>query len=463
MAGIGWRLERMIAHGSLAGSFAAYLTGVAVTSAPWLLTTVALVAMHLLARAHTGTGEFPQVEQIVTATYAVTLVLGAPVHIVVSRYAADRLYERRPAAVAAPLWRALAATLLGFLLVGVITATVIAAPLPLSCAVPALTVVVGGQWLLLGVGGGLCSPAVVLRAFGAGTVVSIAGAIALERTAGLGARGFLYGFTAGQAVAMAGMLVGVLRALPDSDDTVGAGDPGPGPRLGFAFREYRLLAASAFASQLAMWADKLVIWFLAGKALALIYASAAALAWFSVIPAFAWIFVEIETAFYRAFRAFYDAIEGGAGLAELAAGAAALRREATRILRGAVAIQLVITALVLVGSDRLVLAIGLPPAAITPFRLVALAAVPQLVTLVGMILLHYFDLRRDAFVVATTHLVGCAAATAAACALGIPPGIGSVTAPTLSAAIVLRVVTSRLRTLVADTFQSQSYGGELLG
>ncbi|HEX3764833.1 MAG TPA: exopolysaccharide Pel transporter PelG [Kofleriaceae bacterium] len=460
MAGIGWRLERMIAHGSLAGSFAAYLTGAAVTSAPWLLTTVALVAMHLLARTHAGMGEFPQVEQIVTVTYAVTLVLGAPVHIVVSRYAADRLYERRPAAIAAPLYRALAMTLLGFSLVGLVTATLIAAPLPLACAVPALTVVVGGQWLLLGVGGGLCSPAVVLRAFGAGTVVSIAGAIVLERAAGLGARGFLYGFTAGQAVAMTGMLIGVLCALPDGDDS--AGDPGPGPRLGFAFREYRLLAASAFASQLAMWADKLMIWLLAGRDLAVIYASAAALAWFSVIPAFAWIFVELETAFYRAFRGFYGAIEGGAGLAEVAAGAAALRREATRILHGAVAIQLVVTALVLVGSDRLVLAIDLPRAAITPFRLVALAAVPQLVTLVGMILLHYFDLRRDALVVATTHLVGCAAATAAACALGIPPGIGSVTASTLSAAIVLRVVTSRLRTLVADTFQSQPYSDELL-
>ncbi len=461
MAGIGWRLERMIAHGSLAGSFAAYLTGVAVTSAPWLLTTVALVAMHLLARAHTGAGELPQVEQIVIVTYAVTLVLGAPVHIVVSRYAADRLYERRPAAITAPLGRALAATLLGFLLVGLVIATLIAAPLALLCVVPALTVVVGGQWLLLGVGGGLCSPAVVLRAFGVGAVISIAGAIGLSRAAGLGARGFLYGFTAGQAVAMAGMLVGVLRALPDGDD--GAADPGPGPRLGFAFREYRLLAASAFASQLALWADKLMIWLVAGRDVAVIYASAAALAWFSVIPAFAWIFVEIETAFYRAFRGFYGAIEGGAGLAELAAGAAALRREAARILRGAVAIQLVITALVLVGSERLVLAIDLPPAAITPFRLVALATVPQLVALVGMILLHYFDLRRDAFVVATTHLVGCAASAAIACALGIPPGIGTVAAATLSAAIVVRVVPRRLRTLVADTFQSQPYNDELLG
>lgn len=461
MAGIGWKLERMIGRDSLSGSVAAYLTGVAVTSAPWLLTTVTLVAMHLLGGARAGEGEFPQVEQIVTVTYAVTLVLSAPVHVVLSRYAADRLYERRPAAIAAPLRRALAATLLGFLIVGTVTAVRFAAPLPVSCVIPALTVVVGGQWLLLGVGGGLCSPAVVLRTFGAGAVVSIAGALLLERVAELGARGFLYGFTAGQAVAMMGMLTGVLRALPDTDETDGTG-AGPAPRLGLAFREYRLLAASALAFQLAMWADKLMIWLLAGRAAAVIYASVAALAWLSVIPAFAWIYVEVETSFYRKFRAFYGAIEGGAVYSELATGAGDLRREAARILRGAAVIQLVITALVLAGSDRMVTAIGLPPEAIAPFRLVALSAVPQLVTLVGMILLYYFDLRRDALLVATSHLIACAAVTAGACVIGIPPGAGSVAASLPGAVLVVRLVSRRLRTLVADTFQSQPYHAELI-
>ena len=32
------------------------------------------------------------------------------------------------------------------------------------------------------------------------------------------------------------------------------------------------------------------------------YAAIAAVAWFSVIPAFAWIYVQVETAFYQRFR-----------------------------------------------------------------------------------------------------------------------------------------------------------------
>jgi polysaccharide biosynthesis protein PelG len=457
MAGIGWKLERMIDRDSLSGTVGAYLTGVAVTSAPWLFTTATLVAMHLLARDHAGEGEFSDVERIVTVTYAVTLVLSAPVHIVLSRYTADRLYEHRPSAIAASLRCTLAATMVGFLVVGLFTMPLLGAPLALACAGPVLAVLVGGQWLLLSVGGGLCSPAVVLRGFGAGTAVSIAGALALEHVAALGARGFLYGFAAGQAVTMMAMLIGVLRALPQTDDTDACAHLWP------AFREYRLLAAAAFAFQLSVWADKLVIWGLAGTAQAAIYASAAALAWFSVIPTFAWIYVEVETAFHRTFRDFYGALEGGAALCELELGAGALRREAARILRGAAAIQILLTALALAASGRLVAAIGLPPEAVTPFRLVALGAAPQVVTLFGMLLLYYFDLRRDACLVATTHLAACMAVTAAAWALGIPPGVGFVTASLLSTAIVLRLASRRLQQLVVDTFQSQPYDAELLG
>jgi uncharacterized membrane protein len=455
MAGIGWKLERMMDHGSLTSTIAAYLTGVAVTSAPWLLTTAALVSIRLLTREQAGVGEFPVVERIMTVTYAVTLVLSAPVHIVLSRYTADRLYERRPAAIAAPLRRTLAASMLGFVVVGLFTMTLFEAPLAVVCMVPLLAVLVGGQWLLLGVGGGLCSPAVVLRAFGAGTVVSIASSLALDRAAELGARGFLYGFSAGQAVTMVGMLIGVLRALPEEDHD------DPGTRLWPAFREYRLLAASAFAFHLAAWADKLMIWLLAGSAQAVIYTSAAALAWFSVIPAFAWLYVEVETAFYRKFRDFYGAIEGSAALGELAHKADELRRETERILRGAAVIQTSITALALAASGSLVAALGLPPEAVTPFRLVALGAAPQMITLLGMLLLYYFDLRRDAFLVATTHLTTCIAATAGAWALGLPPGVGFVTASLPSTVIALRLVNRRLQKLVVETFQSQPYAAEL--
>src|SRR5215467_7478891 len=112
MAGIGWKLQRMIDHGSLAGTIAAYLTGVAVTSAPWLLTTAVLTSLRIVSR-H-ATGDFVGVERFLTVVYAVTVVLSAPIHVVVARYTADRLYDRRVDRIAAPLRRAASLTVVGF-------------------------------------------------------------------------------------------------------------------------------------------------------------------------------------------------------------------------------------------------------------------------------------------------------------------------------------------------------------
>jgi uncharacterized membrane protein len=451
MAGIGWKLERMLERGSLAGMLGAYLTGVAVTSAPWLLTTAVLVAMRLLIRGHVGAAEFTIAEQITTVVYAMTLVASAPVHVVVSRYAADRLYERRPGAIARPLRYVLGATLLGALVLGVVAMEVLQAPPSLAWLIPVLTVLVGAQWLLLGVGGGLSSPGVVLRAFGIGTAVAIAGSFTLERTAHLGALGCLLGFATGQAVTMIGMLIGVLRSLPAAED------PCPPGELRTAFREYRLLALSAFAFHFSVWADKLVVWLLAGRDRATIYASASALAWFSVIPAFAWIYVEMETGFYRKFRRFYEAITAGARLTELRLHAEQLRREAVRILRGAAAIQLAVMVLAIAVSEYVVAMMGLPRRAIVSFQLVVVGAAPQVIALLGMLLLYYFDLRRNAFVAACAHLAACIALTAAACLLELPDGAGFAAASVSSTAIVLRFIQRRLNRLVLETFQSQPY------
>ena len=251
MAGIGWKLERMLERDSLSSTLQAYLTGVAVTSAPWVLTTAVLVTLRMMARSHSAL-EFGRVEQLITIVYAVTLVVSAPAHVVVSRYAADRLYERRLDLVAGPLRHALMVTIIGFLLAGAVTMAILRPPLALAVPGTVLTSVVAAQWLLLAVGGGMSSPTGVLGAFTLGALISIVAAVVLENTAGLGARGYLVGFTFGQGIALTGMLLQILRSLPDEESVA------PRGALRGAFREYRLLALSALAMYGAVWIDKVV-------------------------------------------------------------------------------------------------------------------------------------------------------------------------------------------------------------
>ena len=448
MAGIGWKLQRMIDHGSLAGTIAAYLTGVAVTSAPWLLTTAVLTSLRLVSR-H-ATGDFVSVERFLTVVYAVTVVLSAPVHVVVSRYTADRLYDRRLDRIAAPLRRAAAMTVFGFAVIGIAIVVLMRLPLGLALVGAPLTAIIGAQWLMLSVGGGMMSPVVLLRAFGLGAPLSLIAALAVERAAPAGGAGYLLGFAGGQLITLALLVRGVARVLPPGADE--------SARLWPAFVEYRLLALSAFAYYISIWADKIVVYLVKGGDAAAFYAAIAAVAWFSVIPAFAWIYVQVETTFYQRFRNFYTELEAGAPLRELKQHAEMISVEAKHILRGAVAVQMAATALVIAAAPRVVAIVGLSPDATPLFRLAAMGAGLQVFSLLEVLLLTYFDLRRDALVICGCLLVGVTALTVVCSAIGWPPVVGHLVACAITSLLGLVLVRRRLQTLVLDTFQSQPFG-----
>lgn len=454
MAGIGWKLERMLEEGTLASTIQAYLTGVAVTSAPWLLTTSVLVSLRVLARGDASI-EFGRVELLITLAYAVTLVLSAPIHVVVSRYAADRLYVRQLELIAHPLRRALTATLAGFLLVGAFVMWLAGAPLQLAVPGAALTAVIAAQWLLLAVGGGMSAPLGVLRAFALGAMASALAAIALDRGAGMGAPGYLFGFTLGQGIALILMLVRVLRDLPAHEERVR-----PGVLRG-AFRDYRLLAASALFVHAAVWIDKVCTWWLAGPDAARAFASVSSLAWFAVIPAFAWIYIRVETAFYRVFRRYFGGIETGASLDELEAGATAVRTETGRLVRGALVLQLVVFALAQLAAPHVIRALHMPEDAIVGLRFTLFGASLQVLTLLALLLLYYLDVRREAYLVAICQLVAIAGGTIAAILAGAPGALGAAIGACVPAVLAVWTVRRVVTSLVPDTFQSQPFGTSL--
>ena len=62
------------------------------------------------------------------------------------------------------------------------------------------------------------------------------------------------------------------------------------------------------------------------------------------------------------------------------------------------------TALALVAAPCIVTTAGLSPDALLPFRLAAVGAALQVITLLEILLLYYFDLRRDALVISVALL-----------------------------------------------------------
>lgn len=449
MAGIGWRLERMLDRDSLGATLGAFITGVAITSGPWLLTTFVLVALRVSA-AGTGVIGISEAERVITVVYAAVIVVSAPIDIVLSRFASDRVYEGRRERIAAPLRTLLSVCLILFTAVGATAMAVIQVPLEIAIPGTLLAEIVGLQWLLLSAAGGLSSPAIILRAFAAGVPVSVLGVIVLGRPDVLGPLGYLYGYGAGQVVTLSLLLWGTLRALPAEEDASAT--------MKGAFRTYWLLAAAAFAFHAGLWVDKLLVYAIGDSRLASDYAAAAALAWLSVIPACAYLFVTIETVFHDRFKAYYAALHTGASLHELEGLAGDLRVEVGRTLRGTAAVQFSVTlvciALAPMLAGRLVTGDG------TLLITLLVGAALQVIAVSAMLLLYYFDMRREAAAAAVTQLVTNAAATALFGAPSPLLGGGYAIACALTGGVAIMLLLHRLGGLLERTFQGQPYATE---
>jgi uncharacterized membrane protein len=97
------------------------------------------------------------------------------------------------------------------------------------------------------------------------------------------------------------------------------------------------------------------------------------------------------------------------------------------------------------------------PESVWAFRLVTVGAAIQVLALLEILLLYYFDLRREALLISLVLLGGEAVLMTLAQALGVPPAVGYPCACLCAALTGLLLVRSRLRTLLADTFQTQPF------
>jgi uncharacterized membrane protein len=428
----------------------AYATGAAVMALPWVLTTIVLVSLPLVVgrdMADLVTGRW-----VVTVAYAVALLVAGPIQIVVSRYSADRLYEGRLHAIAAPLCRGIGVTILVCAFAAGCGLLALRVPLRDTLCGVALAAAVGAQWTALSVGNGLCSPSLVLGAVGAGSGLSFVLAAVLASLLRLGTPGYLFGLIAGQTLTLVVLLVGIFRALPqDADESA---------RLLPAFRDFAELAGAGLAFNASLWADRVLVWSVAGGEVARRHIEASTLAWFSTIPCLAWVFVEVETKFHRRFRRFYSTLEGGASLSELRAGVRALEDEASRLLRGAVSVQVGVTLFLQLAVGPWARWAGIPPEAVLPYRLLLLAAGAQAVGLLGLIVLYYFDLRREACLAALGLFIGVTTCTFLALRSGLPPSVGTALGCALGATAAWRGVFRGVRGVLQHTLLAQPYGAE---
>src|SRR6476661_4901830 len=100
MAGIGFELRKILKRDNLLSLLQAYSYAAVISSGPWILSIVGILLVGILSYSVVVPSVLiTQFQVSITYVIALSLVFTGPVQLAFTRFAADRLFERRDALV----------------------------------------------------------------------------------------------------------------------------------------------------------------------------------------------------------------------------------------------------------------------------------------------------------------------------------------------------------------------------
>jgi uncharacterized membrane protein len=409
MAGIGFRLKRLIVEDTGTGWLRAHLYGAVLAAGPWLLSIGTLGTLALLSRDLIGDAAHARFQVIVVYTYTFSLITTGGAHMVVTRQLADELYVGRIGTLVVSYRFTVGVTALAHLALGALFYALAPGLEPaLRVFGVMLLVVVSCIWMVMIYLGAAQDYASVVAAFFAGSLVSLLAALALGR--GLGTTGYLGGFLLGQAGILFVLCARVERELaavriPEAVN------------LTHAFVRYPELIAAGLLYNAAIAVDRIAFWIaptgrpIAGWFHASLYDAPIFLCYLSVVPSLAIFLVSVETDFYDRYREYYGVATKHGTLQQVLEA----KRAMTACLRGSLRRLLVaqapLTLLLMALAPWIAAGLGLDGLQLGILRCGLVGALLHVLCLFGGIVLLYFDRRRAAAEVAGVFLAGNAVFT----------------------------------------------------
>jgi uncharacterized membrane protein len=439
MAGIGFELRRILQRGTLLSLLGAYGYAGVISSGPWVLSILGILAVGLLAAALTGaTAEVAQFQVSVTYLIALSLILTGPFQLAYTRFVADRMFERRNDLVLPNLQAVLLVVTWTAGSLGLVAAIWLfpQESIAYRLAMAAALVLLSNIWIVTLLLSGLKQYQAIVVLYAIGYGVSVAAALLLLDW---GLAGMVAGFALGQAILLAGMLGLVIREFPADRF------------LSFEClrrdQHFRSLVWTGLFYNLAIWLDKFMFWFypptsqeIVGPLRAsLIYDLPIFLAYLSIIPGMAVFLLRLETDFVDHYDAFCEAVRGGGSLQMIERHRNGMVEAARIGLFEIVKIQAIAALLTIVAGEGLLRLLGISTLYAPLLSIMVIGAGLQVVLLGILNVLFYLDRRRLALLLVAVFLAGNGALTALTLWLG-PEFFGYGYAGSLLIACVLGLV-----------------------
>lgn len=394
MAGIGFELRKILKRDNLLSLLQAYSYAAVISSGPWILSIVGILLVGILSYSVVVPSVLiTQFQVSITYVIALSLVFTGPVQLAFTRFAADRLFERRDALVLSNFHAlALAVTVAS----GVCGIAAIALLFPQQSVVYRLLllaafVLMSNVWIATIFLSGMKQYRAIVALYLAGYAVVVGASLALR---GFKLEGLMAGFVLGQCVILTGMIALILRNFPAERF------------LSFEFFDRRLcypaLCAIGLFYNLGVWVDKFIFWFVADTSqhiigplrASVIYDLPVFLAYLSIIPGMAVFLVRLETDFVEYYDAFYNAVREGGSLEAIEEHRNGMVETVRLGILEIVKIQATATLVVMVLGERILSWLGISTLYLPLLYVDVIAAGLQVVLLGVLNVFFYLDKRR---------------------------------------------------------------------
>lgn len=402
MAGIGFTLRNLTRKDDLFGVMQAYSSAMLAAAGPWLFTVIALAGITNLYSNFFAMEGLLNFRVIVIYNFAFSLVLSAPVFMVVTRYVADQIHRHDVTNVPSVMIGSMLILYgIQFPIVSLFYFGYVDESFGLQLSAVINVLLLTTVWLLGVFLTALKDYNAVSWSYGIGMAIAIIMAQILKDEqiaaslgyAGHEDAGMLNGFSIGLAVIVFSLAAKILSEYSYEFSQPFAIRP--------YFKKYWELALGGFLYNAAIWVDKWIMWFAEeswvlenGLRMYPDYDSATFLAYLTIVPAMGVFMFSVETNFFEKYQRFYDGILGHKPLSKIKEYQQAILDSVSSSSRNFIVVQGIIAFLCIMLAPQIFEAINATFTQIGMFRIATLGAFFHVLLLFAMIVLSYFDSRR---------------------------------------------------------------------
>ena len=395
MAGIGFEIRKILNRDSYFALVRAYTYAGLISSGPWVLSILGLVAIALLAvNINMPTMLITQFQVSVTYLTMASLILTGFMQLSFTRWVSDQLYKKETEPIAPNFGGVL---LLVNVVAGTLALVLVFVSFQEESVIYRALMVAGfvtmcDIWIATIFMSGLKLYKTVVVLFGGGYAISVLLALLLR---GYGLEGLLAGYVLGQFMMLMGMIFIILRSFP-AERLIAFDCFKPGAM-------YTSLMAVGVLFNFAIWADKIVFWIADSTSnqvigplrASVIYDMPVFLAYLGIIPGMAVFLVRFETDFVDWYDRFYNAVRGGGSLEEIARMRDAMVSAVRQGLFDIIKIQTLSVLLLIVFAPTIFTKLGISQLYLPLFYVDAVGASLQVALLAVMNVFFYLDKRRE--------------------------------------------------------------------